>query len=84
MRSFKFTISGRPFTKQILFTEKEVCREVNLYNLLSTTFEIASRFNSNTIRIPFLSDSSRISEIPSSFLSLTSSAAFLINSDLFT
>ena len=34
---------GEGPTKQMLFTEKEVCREVNLNNLFKTTFAIASR-----------------------------------------
>ena len=82
--SRKLTMTGLPLTKQMLLTENELCRAVYLYNLFKTTFGIESRFNSYTILIPLLSDSSRISEIPSIFLSLTKSAVFLIISDLFT
>ena len=84
MICFKFNKRGRPSTKQMLLTENEVCKAVNLYNLFNTTFAIASRLISNTIRIPFRSDSSLKSEIPSIFLSLTKSAIFLIISALFT
>ena len=80
----KFNKRGRPSTKHMLLTENEVCRAVNLYNLFNTTLAIASRLISKTIRIPFLSDSSLKSEIPSIFLSFTKSAIFLIISALFT
>ena len=60
-----FNRRGLPLTKQILLTLKLDCNEVYLYNILSTIFGIASRFKMYTIRIPFLSDSSRILEIPS-------------------
>ena len=80
----RFNSCGLPLTKLILFTENELCRAEYLYSLFKTTFGIASRFNSTTMRIPFLSDSSLRSDIPSIFLSLTSSAIFLIISALLT
>ena len=45
---------------------------------------IASRLHSITILIPSLSDSSRKSDIPSTFLSLTRKAIFSTNLALFT
>ena len=45
---------------------------------------IASLLSMYTIRIPFLSDSSRMFEIPSIFLSFIRSAVFLIMSALLT
>ena len=47
-------------------------------------FGIASLLRTYTIRIPFLSDSSLIVEIPSIFPSFINSAVFLIISALFT
>ncbi len=82
--SFRFNCLGRPLTKAILFTLKEDCRAVSLYNLFSTTPELASRFTSTTIRIPLRSDSSFTLEIPSIRLSLTRSAIYLISSALLT
>ena len=84
IKLFRFRSSGLPFTRHMLLTENEVCRAVYLYNLFNTTFAIASRFISKTMRIPFRSDSSLKSEIPSIFLSLTNSAVLRIKSALFT
>ena len=81
---FRFRSSGLPFTRHMLFTENEVCSDVYLNNLFNTTLAIASLLISKTIRIPFLSDSSRKSDIPSILLSLTRSAVFRIKSALFT
>ena len=82
--SLRFNNSGRPLTSAMLFTENELWSCVYLYSLLRTTLGTASRFKTYTIRIPLRSLSSRISEMPSSFLSLTNSAVFLIISALFT
>ena len=84
IRLLRFNNSGRPSTRHMLFTENEVCKDVYLYSLFNTTFAMASRFISKTIRIPFLSDSSLKSEMPSIFLSLTKSAVFRMRSALFT
>jgi hypothetical protein len=51
--------------------------------LLSTTWPITPRLSSTTTRM-FSSDSSRMSEMPSSFLSRTRSAIFSIREALFT
>ena len=82
--SFRFNVSGRPFTKAILLTLNDDCNWVYLYKVFNTTFGVASRFKMYTIRIPFLSDSSRILAIPSIFFSFTKSAVRLIISALFT
>ena len=57
-----------------MFMPKLSCNWVCLNSLLSTTSGISPRFNSMTRRMPDLSDSSRISLMPSIFFSLTSSA----------
>ena len=64
------------FINANIFPEKVVCSAVFLYKLFCTTAGMASFFSSITIRMPSRSVSSRRSEIPSSFLSLTSSAIF--------
>ena len=84
IKSLKFNIFGRPCTNAILFTPKDVCKEVILNNLFSTTLALASRLISTTIRIPSRSDSSLALEIPSIFFSLAKSAIDLINSALLT
>ncbi|CFO10530.1 Uncharacterised protein [Bordetella pertussis] len=53
---------------------KVSCSCVFLYRLFSTTSGTSPRLSSMTRRMPSLSDSSRMSEMPSIFLSLTSSA----------
>ncbi len=65
---------GWPFTSATMFMPKVSCNWVCLYRLLSTTSGTSPRFNSITTRMPDLSDSSRMSEMPSSFLSRTFSA----------
>ena len=67
-----------------MFTPKVVASWVYLNRLFLTTSGFASRFNSITILIPSRSDSSRRSEIPSIFLSRTSSAIFSISIALLT
>ena len=61
-----------------MFTPNVCCIGVCLNSLLSTTFGIASRLSSITIRIPLRSDSSRMSVISESFFSWTSVAIFSI------
>ncbi len=56
-----------------MITPNVDCIAVCLYSWLSTTFGIASRFSSITMRV-FLSDSSRSADTPSIFLSRTYSA----------
>ena len=68
----------------MLLTENEVCKDVYLNNLFKTTLGIASLLISYTILIPFLSDSSLISEIPTNLPSFTKAAVFCIISALFT
>ena len=84
IKSFKFKTTGLPFTKAMLLTENEVCKDVYLNNLFKTTLGIASLLISYTILIPFLSDSSLISEIPTNLPSFTKAAVFCIISALFT
>ena len=61
-------------TSASMITPNVLCIVECLYSWLSTTRGMASRFSSITTRMPSRSDSSRRSEIPSSFLSRTSSA----------
>ena len=61
-----------------MLTPKVVCIEVFLKSELSTAWVWAPRFTSITSRMPERSDSSRRSEIPSSFFSRTRSAIFVI------
>ena len=63
---------------------KVSCIFVCLNNRFKTTFGFASFFNSITILIPSLSDSSLKSEIPTIFLSLTKSAMLSISLALLT
>ena len=53
-----------------MITPNVDCIAVCLYSWFSTTRGIASRLSSMTTRMPSLSDSSRRSLMPSSFLSL--------------
>ncbi len=75
---------GRPLTNAMLLTANDDCNCVFLNNVLSTTLATASCFRITMIRKPLRSDSSLTYEMPSSFLSLTISAIFLIISALFT
>ena len=81
---FRLSVLGLPFTRHTLLTLNDDWSCEYLYSLFKTIFGIASLFRTKTILIPFLSDSSLIVEIPSTFLSLTKSATFFIKSDLFT
>ena len=80
----RFSCSGLPLLRANKLHPKLVWRGVNLYNWFKTTSAVASRFNSITIRIPNLSDSSCMCEIPSIFLFFAKSAIFSIKFDLFT
>ena len=68
----------------MLMMPNDDCIGVSLYSLLRTTCGIASRLSSMTMRMPSRFDSSRISEMPSSFFSWTSSAIFSISRALLT
>ncbi|MNT99274.1 hypothetical protein D3C72_2420870 [compost metagenome] len=57
-----------------MFMPKVSCSWVFLYRLLRTTSGTSLRLSSITTRMPDLSDSSRMSEMPSTFFSVTSSA----------
>ena len=67
-----------------MFMPNVSCSWVCLYRLFSTTSGTSPRRSSITTRMPDLSDSSRMSEMPSIFLSLTSSAIFSCSVRLFT
>ena len=67
-----------------MMAPKVVCIAVCLYSWFNTTPGMASRFSSITTRIPSRSDSSRMSEMPSSFLSLTNPAMLAIRFALLT
>ena len=45
IKSLRFNISGRPLTSAMLFTLKEDCSWVYLYNLFKTIFGMASRLS---------------------------------------
>ena len=64
---------GWPSTSATMFMPKLSCSCVSLYRLLRTISATSPRFSSMTTRMPDLSDSSRRSEMPSSFFSRTSS-----------
>ena len=81
---FKLTGWGLPSTKATIFIENDVLICVCVYKLLRITGRFSPFFNSITIRIPSLSDSSLNSDMPSIFLSLTSSAIFSISLALLT
>ena len=82
--SNKFINLGCLPQRASIFTPKVVANWVNLNKLFLTTSGFASRLSSITIRIPSLSDSSRMSEIPVTLWSLTSSAIFSIKAALLT
>ena len=74
MMSFKFINFGWPLSRQTMLILKEFSNCVFWNKLFTMTSAFSPRFKSIAIRIPSLSDSSRSSEIPSSFFSLTNSA----------
>ena len=71
---FKFKTLGVPSTNANIFIEKDDLNGVFLYKLFKTTAGVIPLFNSITTRVPFLSDSSLTSDIPSIFLVLINSA----------
>ena len=82
--SCKFINLGWPSVRATILMPKELCNWVCWKRLLSTTSGTSPRRISIYMRIPSLSDSSRSVEIPSIFLSLTSSEIFSINRALLT
>ena len=66
-----------------MLTPKALSNGVKEYKLLRITSGFCPDLNSITILTPSLSDSSLISDIPSTFLSLASSAIFSTNLALF-
>ncbi len=81
--SFKSRLLGRLLTTARKLIPKELSRAVCLYRLFITMSERIPFLRSITILIPFLSDSSLRSLIPSTFFSLTRAAIFFNNFDLF-
>jgi DNA gyrase subunit A len=73
-----------PFVSATMFTGKFFWRSVYSNRRLRTFCGFASFFSSIIMDIPFLSLSSRMSLIPSTFFSATSSAIFISSSLLFT
>ena len=73
---------GVPSTMASILAENELCIAVNLYRLLRITRPWAPERSSMTMRMPRLSDSSRISEMPSSRFDLTRPAIFSIRAAL--
>ena len=71
---FRFNRRGWLSTNATIFIPKLSCSWVLLYKLLRTTSGTSPRLSSITTRIPDLSDSSRRSEMPSTFFSFTNSA----------
>ena len=67
-----------------MFMPNVSCSCVFLYRLFSTISGTSPRFSSITTRMPDLSDSSRMSEMPSSRFSRTSSPIFSSSVVLFT
>ena len=65
-----------PPSTAIMLPAKLCCSAVRLKRLLSTTAASASRLTSKTMRVPSIVLSSRMSEMPASFFSLTSTAIF--------
>ena len=63
---------------------KLTCSCVNLYRRFRITLAFSPRFSVITMRMPSRDDSSRISEMPSIFLSRTRSAMLSISFALFT
>ena len=80
----RFSRRGWPSTSATMLMPNVSCSCDCLYRLFSTTSGTSLRFSSNTTRMPDLSDSSRMSEMPSSFFSLTSSAMRSSSTRLFT
>ena len=78
------TTLGVPSTSASMLAENVLCIAVSLKSLFRITRPCAPDLNSITIRIPLRSDSSRISEMPSSLLLLTKPAIFSINVALLT
>ena len=70
--------------REIDDAEADLKLRVACNRLLRITSACSPRFSSKTMRIPSRSLSSRISEMPSIFFSLTSAAAFSISRDLLT
>ena len=75
---------GLPSTIANIIIPKLSCNCVCLYRLFKTISACSPLFNSMTIRIPSRSDSSRMSEIPSTFFSCTNRAVRSITLDLLT
>ena len=71
-RSFRLRSFGVLFTKATLFTPKALSRGVREYKLFKITSGFCPDLISITILTPSLSDSSLISDIPSTLLSLAS------------
>lgn len=65
-----FKTFGTLFTRANIITPNVDCSSVYLYNEFNISSGSSPFFNSITTRIPFLSDSSRKSEIPIIFFSL--------------
>ena len=82
--SLRFRIFGWPSTMERFITPNVPCICVCRKRLFSITSETSSLLSSTTILIPSLSDSSLISDMPSIFLSLTSSAIFSMSFVLLT
>ncbi len=77
-------VSGRPLTIETALYPKELWSGVRRKSWFMMMRGMASRLRSITMRIPSRSDSSRMSEMCSSFFSRTSSATFSISRALFT
>ena len=82
--SLRFISFGCPLDRATILIENVLSKSVCLYKLFKSTSETVPLLRSITTLSPSLSDSSRISEMPSIFLSLTSSAIFSINLALLT
>ena len=74
MNSFKLSTLGVPSTRASIMRPSDICRFVCLYKRFKTTWALASFFISMTMRMPSRSDSSRMSDMPSTRLSFTRSA----------
>ena len=72
--SFRFINFGWPLSRQTMLMLNELCSCVFRNRLLTTISAFSPRLRSIAILIPSLSDSSRSSEMPSNFFSLTNSA----------
>ena len=82
--SFSVITLGWPSASASILTPTVSCSWVKLYSWLSTTWALASRLSSTTMRMPSRSDSSRRSLICSIFLSFTRPAMLSISRALFT